>query len=626
MKLKIALSISLVILSLGFFFFKQTRSQVAPITSAKGEISNFSLLDNTGAFHELYRYADASAIVFISQGNDCPIIQKFIPTINSLKNKFEPSKVKFFLINSNRQDNRDSITKELNDYHSELPALMDKSQLVANLLGITRTSEAVIIDPKKWNIIYRGAISDQLDYGVNKEVAKNKYLENALMNFLQNKPLSAEVIPAKGCLITFSQPDLSYKKNISQIITNKCLPCHSENGRFLPVFNNIEKLKNWSAMIKETVLTDRMPPGSVDTYYGEYKNNLQLDPNEKQALAKWIDNGAPVDDENDSLSRYKPVSQVKKNNYQLIYEASMTEDKTIPPEGEKEYQYFQLGGGPIPHDMWVQAIHVTSTNPRLLHHMSVLGTSKPLEFYINYQKKNHPVDEKFRKSKIDGDQPIYTKSSIYEYESSRHEGKVPRLQAWAAGKAQPMLLHKGVAAFFPKGSYLILESHYMGTGKIEKERTSIKFYGAIENNKKLKKFLTQSIANEDFKIPPKIKDYVVETPTWEPQKNIKIISFLAHLHMRGASAKIVATNEKGETRTVVSIPNFYYGWQTGTPIIPTKPIAIEGGKTTFKGICHYDNSPTNPNNPNPDKTISYGQRHDTSEMCLFHFNFVLDNN
>jgi hypothetical protein len=623
MKKKLALLTSLIILLVGFFFLKKTKIAV-PITTAKGEISNFSLLDNTGTFHELYRYADASAIVFISQGNDCPIIQKYIPTINSLKNKFEPSKVKFFLINSNRQDNRDSITKELNDYRSELPALMDKSQLVAELLGITRTSEAVIIDPKKWKIIYRGAISDQLDYGVNKEVAKNKYLENALMNFLQNKPLSAEVIPAKGCLITFSQPDLSYKKNISQIITNKCLKCHSENGRFPPVFNNHEKLKNWSAMIKETILTDRMPPGSMDIHYGEYKNNFQLTPDEKRALIKWIDNGTPLDDKNDPVSSFHLEKQKKENNLPLLYEASMTEDKTVPPEGEKEYQYFQLSGGPIPRDMWVRAIHVTSTNPRLLHHMCIMGTSQPLEFYNNYQRNNHPVDEKMRESKVDGDLPLYTKSSIFEYESARHAGRVPRMQAWAAGKAQPMFLPKGVASFFPKGSYLILESHYMGTGKVEKERTKIKFYGQYENDKNLKKFQTQTIVNTNFKIPPMVKDYVVETPTWKPKSNIHILGFIAHLHMRGTSAKIVATNEKGETRTIVSIPNFYYGWQTGTAIVPAEPIAIEGGKTTFKGICHYDNSPTNPNNPDPNKAISYGQRHDTSEMCHFHFNYVAD--
>lgn len=604
------------------FYFLTKNKKSALITSAKGDIGNFSLLDHTGVFHELYRYSDAKAIVIISQGNDCPIIQKYSTVINEIKKKFENQKIIFFLLNANKQDDRDSIQKEVKSYGFDIPVLMDPSQVVADTLGVTRTSEAVVLSPNGWKILYRGSISDRFDYGSDKQKARNNYLEDVLTSIAQDKTITTMAVPAKGCLITFSKPDLSYEQTIAPIIANKCLGCHSENGKFLPYFNSYSKFKNWSAMSRETIFTDRMPPTSIDTYYGSYKHDMTLLPEEKRALIKWIDAGSPFDGKEDLLTKPLPKTPHPLKKFKL-YHASMNEDKIVPPEGENEYQYLQLGGQ-IPADMWVRALHVTSTNPRLLHHMSIMGTSQPLDFYIDYQAKNHPVDEVARKNNKEGTLPLHTKSSIYEYEAKNGFASVPRFQIWAAGKKQPFALPPGVVSFFPKGSYLILESHYMGTGKIEKEKTSITFYGFRKKINGFKQIHTQTIVNLGLKIPPMVKNFVVETPEWKPKKDIHLLGFLAHLHMRGRSAKIQTTNNAGDVGTLLSIPNFYYGWQTGTPIIPTEPIAIKGDSTTFKGICNYDNSPQNPYNPDPGKTVLYGQRHDTAEMCHFHFNFTVD--
>lgn len=621
---KILLALILIVIAGGgLYFFKDKYTKSIKLTKARGELGNFSLLDHTGKFHELRRYADSTAIVFISQGNDCPIIQKYSQVINDLKIKFSPKNVTFFLINPNQQDGRDDIIREVKAYGLNIPVLIDPSQLVTEMLGITRTSEAVVVDPKEWKIIYRGSISDRMEYGLDKLKSSKNYLNDFLESFLQKKSYNGTIVPAKGCLITFSKPELSYSKNIVPVLTQKCLPCHSDNGKFPPYFSNHTKIKNWSEMIKETILTDRMPPGSVDTYYGSYKHNLALTASEKRNFIKWLEAGAPKEESADPLVGYAVRRQEKKENLEKIFEAGMDKDKIIPPEGENEYQYVQISG-PLPHDLWIKALHVTSTNPRILHHMSVIATSQPLGFYIDYQRKNHPVDESARKNNKDGNLPLITKSSIYEYEQNLAVREIPRFQAWAAGKSQPVLLPPGVISLFPKGYYLILESHYMGTGKVEKERTSIKFYGFLEKPEKLKQFHTKTIVNQSFSIPPMVKDFAVETPTWRPKKNIHIFSFIAHLHMRGSSARIETTDNNGQKKTFMSIPNFYYGWQTGTPVVPSEPISIKRNSTTFQGICHYDNSPQNPNNPDPNKTIYYGQRHDTAEMCHFHINYTVD--
>ena len=42
-------------------------------------VENFRLLDHQGGSHELYYYDDKKAVVFLVQGNGCPIVRNAIP-------------------------------------------------------------------------------------------------------------------------------------------------------------------------------------------------------------------------------------------------------------------------------------------------------------------------------------------------------------------------------------------------------------------------------------------------------------------------------------------------------------------------------------------------------------------
>jgi peroxiredoxin len=109
---------------------------------------NFALLDQDGNFQELYYYSDKKGIVIISQGNGCPIVRKNVPYLRDLKEKYGSQGVEFLMINANPQDDRASLKKEMSDYNFNVPVLKDESQIVARSLGIERTAEALVIDPK----------------------------------------------------------------------------------------------------------------------------------------------------------------------------------------------------------------------------------------------------------------------------------------------------------------------------------------------------------------------------------------------------------------------------------------------------------------------------------------------
>lgn len=596
------------------------------ITTAKGDVDNFALLDHKGEWHELYRHNDAKAVVIISQGNDCPIIQKYSSVITEQINFFSPQGVVFYLLNSNTNDDRKSIIQEAETFEFKLPILMDPSQVVAEVLGVTRTCEAVVIDPRGWKIIYRGAIDDRLDYGVNKITARNHYLKNALEALVQGKKTELKTVPAKGCLITFKKPkSISYEKEIAPVFINKCLNCHSEHGKYVPFFDSYEKVAGWTAMSKETILTDRMPPYSIDRHYGEYDQDLSLTSEEKRLLVSWFNAGAPKESsEGDPLKSYVPKRKFRNFDKlpKLMYRISTDKPAIIPPEGTTEYLYTQLGGE-VPHDIWLRGFNTISTNPRQLHHLSLIVVSKPLDFYKRLAEKQFPEKDKFLKNRPDGDLPTFLLASMINYENKNPDGPYFRSQIFAAGKKQPFYFGEKFTVHIPKGSFLILEAHYMGNGKTEQEQTTVEFLGS--KNRRPGKFLlkTKTIINRKFSIPPMVKNFAVLTNEWKPEQDIMIISALAHLHMRGKSV-VVEKREPGSKvfEPFISVPNYYYGWQTGSQIKPKKPVPVKKG-SSFRGECRYDNSPQNPNNPDPMQTVNFGQRVDKTEMCNIHLNYFV---
>lgn len=630
---KIYIPIIILILLLGIYVFRQQDKLPAygygfkkSISRAEGEVGNFALLDHNGEFHELYRYQNAKAIVIISQTNDCPINQKFSSTLNEIRKKYLDQGIMFFMINPSLEDTRQTIIDEAKNYNFEFPILLDQSQVVATSLGITRSAEAVVIHPDGWKIVYRGAISDRLDYGADKQFARNNYLEDVLTNILKGEKITIQAQPAKGCLITFSDDEekISYEKNIAPIFLNKCLTCHAENGIFPPKLSSYEKIKSWAAMSKETIMTERMPPFSADKHYGEYSNDISLSAEEKRLLIKWYNAGAPKDGTTDPLLNYKTENKVVQRFNDPVYTAAMPTEHPIPPGGEIEYKYFQIGGE-VPYEFWSKGYWTKSTNPRQLHHESLFVVSKPLSFYEELSKKKFNINEEERKKNTDGDVFLYTLSAMEKYEQENNSDNYTKFQVWGAGRPQPFYHAKHVGVHVPKGAYLILETHYMGTGRDEKEKTTVEFYGFRKKPEQLNEMFNITLNNLDFEIPPNHPNYEVQSREWVAKKNILIRSFLGHLHMRGKSIKVLVKEPSDKDfKVLVSIPNYNYGWQTGAALTPVTPIKIKAG-SVLKGICRYDNSANNPYNPDPSKKVHFGQRVDRTEMCKFNMGYTVDN-
>ena len=165
-------------------------------------VPEFTLQDHLGNTHTLEMYADKKFVVFYVQGNGCPIARIALPNLREVRDEFESKDVVFLAFNSNIQDNMAAIQREAENFGIDFPVMKDEGQKLAKALGVERTAEVFIIDPRTREALYRGPINDQLGYETQRVNASAHYLKDALDTVLAGGTVNMDDVPdSKGCLV-----------------------------------------------------------------------------------------------------------------------------------------------------------------------------------------------------------------------------------------------------------------------------------------------------------------------------------------------------------------------------------------------------------------------------------------
>ena len=138
-------------------------------------VGDFALLDHNGTFHQASYYSDHDAIVILVESSATLASERARTAVSNIESVAQSGKVKAFVLSPNSGVERDALQDAVGKLGSNLPVLIDETQLVTQSLDLSRYGEAVVIDPKSMNVVYRGA-SDSLkgvtDFSVSEHLPR----------------------------------------------------------------------------------------------------------------------------------------------------------------------------------------------------------------------------------------------------------------------------------------------------------------------------------------------------------------------------------------------------------------------------------------------------------------------
>ena len=170
---------------------------VARAQSVGSTVADFTLKTATNSDVSLKSYAGKKAVVVVFLSPACPFSLAYQGRLAALSSSYQAKGVEFLFINAPIYTESTNSTAP---GKLDLPTLTDASQQASGLLGATKTTEAVVLQPTAggFAIRYRGAIDD------NPQVAgsvQQAYLKQVLDNLLAGRPAGVEEKRAAGLKI-----------------------------------------------------------------------------------------------------------------------------------------------------------------------------------------------------------------------------------------------------------------------------------------------------------------------------------------------------------------------------------------------------------------------------------------
>jgi hypothetical protein len=180
----------------------------------------------------------------------------------------------------------------------------------------------------------------------------------------------------------------------------------------------------------------------------------------------------------------------------------------------------------------------------------------------------------------------------------------------------------GVAKRVPAGATLMFQMHYSAfrgsLDKPQKDRTKIGLIFAKQPPDKM--VITSAAANLTFKIPAGADNHEV-VACQEIPRDIDVVNYMPHMHLRGKDMKYEVVYPAGRRETLLWVPKFNFNWQATYWL--KKPITLPKG-TKFIVTAHFDNSEKNKYNPDPKKDVRWGDP-TYDEMMIGWMDIVIDN-
>lgn len=553
------------------------------------QFGSFELKDQHNQVWDSDRFAENEILVIAFMGVECPLAKLYAPRLQKMADQFEGDSVQFVMVNSNQQDSLTEIKSFMRRSKLTLPYLKDVGNKLADEIGAERTPEVFVFDRSRKRR-YTGKIDDQFTYGIQRAKADHHYLRDAITALLKGREPSTTSTESVGCLIgkvfqSNQSSEVTFSNQISRILNENCVKCHrpDEIGPFS--LTDYDEVAGWAGMIAEVVRENRMPPWHASDKHGEFINDARLTKEEKELIFKWVENGAPLGD-----TSKLPEPPTFTDGWQIGEPDAVFKMRSrpyrVPATGTVPYKYFVVDTN-FKEDRWVRAAECRAGARSVVHHI-IVGIRGEGEFGRREEQRgvHNALDSEW-------------------------------IAATAPG-APPMILPDGYAKLIPAGSELVFQMHYTPNGTAQDDLSEIGLIFADADSVE-KRVYTQQAHNARLRIPPGDANYRV-TANERFKTDVELLTLFPHMHFRGKSFRFELQNPDGEKTTLLDVPNYDFNWQNS--YVLAEPIQIVKG-SRMRCTAVFDNSEGNLANPDPSKTVRWGDQ-TWDEMMIGYYDVAVD--
>ncbi|MBZ5687162.1 MAG: thiol-disulfide isomerase [Acidobacteriia bacterium] len=352
-----------------------------------------------------------------------------------------------------------------------------------------------------------------------------------------------------------------------------------------------KQTRPWANAIAREVQMKMMPPWFVDPRYGRFSNDPSLTEQQISTISAWGAAGAPRGDPQDAPPPKQWAEGWNIARPDLVLK--MPKPVPIPARGEVEYTY-DIVPTHFTEDRWVQMAEFRPGSPAHVHH-AVVYIRPPDSQWLRHA----PIGEPFTASTL--------KDPVEQHQA--HETTSDLLLVYAPGSS-PDQWPDGMAKFIPAGSDLVFQMHYTTNGTAARDQTGIGIVFAKTPPKQ--RVITLQLNNHALIIPPGADDFRVEVQGTLPN-DATLLSLFPHMHLRGKRFEYDIVHDDGSVEVLLRV-NYHFHWQLSYRL--AVPRLLKAG-TKLRAIAWYDNSKNNPHNPDPTKTVTWGDQ--TSDEMMVGF-------
>ena len=330
-----------------------------------------------------------------------------------------------------------------------------------------------------------------------------------------------------------------------------------------------------------------MPPWHIDRTVGiqNFKNDRSLTDEQIATIVRWVDSGAPLGDPKDMPpARQWPEGE----GWQLAAQYGQpdivvrSEDYTVAVQGQDVW-WKPLSDLGLTEARWVQAVEIRPASVagrKVTHH----ALAQLLQ------------DEPGVSNAVDDDSN--------EMQSTTGGGL---LMEWAIGK-QFDEYHQDTGKLLQPGAKIRWEVHYHSVGEAIRDHVELGIYLYPKGQTPKHRTRLMAFRASPARVLDIAPNTIAETQAFHVLKEAaKLESFQPHMHLRGKAMSMEAILPDGTTQMLSHVDRFTFNWMNNYIYAEDAAPVLPKG-TVLRLSAWHDNTTANPNNPDPNQWVGWGDR------------------